>query len=110
VINSCPVTFSLLSLLPLPPDDLPSGEAVGGEHIVGEVSDEHIVGEFGEVHIAGDGGEHALGEVDDVHIVGEVLADAGNGEVSEQVVGRVATEGKCPLSQSNHHGQGVHCR
>ena len=105
MIYSCAVTFSLLSLLPLPPDDLPAGEAVGDEHLVGEVSDEHVVGEVGEEHVVGDVGEHVLGEVGDVHIVGEVLAEAG-----EQVLGRVSTEGKRPLSQSNHHRQGVHSR
>ena len=50
-MHMCAATFSLLSLLPLPPDDLPAGEAVGGEHIVGEDSDEHEVGEVGEEHV-----------------------------------------------------------
>jgi len=81
VIHSCAVAFSLLSLLPLPPDDLPAGEAVGDEHVVGEVSDEHAVGGVDDQHIVGDVGEQVLSEVDDVHvIVGEVLAEAGKGE------------------------------
>ena len=92
MIHSCAVTFSLLSLLPLPPDDLPAGEAVGGEHVVGEVSDEHVVGEDGEEHRMGVVGEHVVGEVDDLHIVGEVLAEAGTREVGEQVLGRVSTD------------------
>ena len=58
----------------------------------------------------GDVGEHKLGEVGDVHVVGEVLAEAGKGEAGEQVLGRVSTEGKCPLSQGDHHRQGVHCK
>jgi hypothetical protein len=57
----------------------------------------------------GDVGEHKLGEVGNVHIVGEVLAEAGKGEAGEQVLGWVSTEGKCPLSQGDHHRQGVHC-
>jgi len=60
VIHSCAVTFSLLSLLPLPPDDPPAGEAVG-EHVVSEVIDEHVVGEVGNEHVMGDVGEHVLG-------------------------------------------------
>ena len=50
-MHMCAATFSLLSLLPLPPDDLPAGEAVGGEHVVGGDSDEHLVGEVGEEHV-----------------------------------------------------------
>ena len=61
MIHSCAVTFSLLSLLPLPPDDLPADEAVGEEQVVGEVSDERIVGEVGDEHIVVDVGEHVLG-------------------------------------------------
>jgi hypothetical protein len=41
----------------------------------------------------GDVGEHKLGEVGGVHVVGEVLAEAGKGEVGEQVLGGVSTEG-----------------
>ena len=37
----------------------------------------------------GDVGEHKLGEVGGVHVVGEVLAEAGKGEVGEQVLGGV---------------------
>ena len=40
----------------------------------------------------GDVGEHKLGEVGGVHVVGEVLAEAGKGEVGEQVLGGVAEE------------------
>ena len=65
MIHSCTVTFSLLPLLPLPPDDPPAGETVDGEHVVGVV------------------GEHIIGGVGDLHIVGEVLAEAGKGEVGE---------------------------
>ena len=39
----------------------------------------------------GDVGEHKLGEVGGVHVVGEVLAEAGKGEVGEQVLGGVST-------------------
>ena len=57
MMHMCAATFSLLSLLPLPPDDLPAGEAVGGEHVVSEDSDEHVVGEVGEEHVVGDVGD-----------------------------------------------------
>ena len=96
VMHMCAATFSLLSLLPLTSDDIPAGEAVGGEHVVGEDSDEHVVGEVGEEHVVVDvsdgyrvvqagyrvvqdlpagevvGGEHVEGEDSDEHVVGEV--------------------------------------
>ena len=85
---------------PLPPDDLPAGEAVGDEHVVGEVSDEHAVGGVDDQHIVGDVGEQVLSEVNDVHVVvGEVLAEAGKCEAAK--AGDISLSSKGQARENN---------
>ena len=102
-MHMCAATFSLLSLLPLPPDDLLAGEAVG------EVSDEQVVGEVGDEHIVSDVGKHILSEVGDVHVVGDVVAGASQGEAGEQVLGSLV-RASVHCRQGFHCRQGVHCK
>ena len=108
-MHMCAATFSLLSLLPLPPDDHPASEALGDVHKVGEVSDEHVVGEVGDEHIVADVGKHILSEVGDVHVVDDVVAGASQGEAGEQVLGSLV-RASVHCRQGFHCRQGVHCK